>query len=86
MDRARQATALKIERREFMNKGRSRGGKGRTHGAARSAAVVPVDAPFQKNEEVTVDIIGLTHDGEGVGRADGYTLLYKVRFPVNASE
>jgi 23S rRNA (uracil1939-C5)-methyltransferase len=65
-----------------MNKGKSRGGKGKTRGAARtSAAVVPVDAPFQKNEEVTVDIIGLTHDGEGVGRADGYTLFIQGALP-----
>jgi 23S rRNA (uracil1939-C5)-methyltransferase len=40
-----------------------------------------VDAPFQKNEEVTVDIIGLTHDGEGVGRADGFTLFIQGALP-----
>ncbi|MFF2093327.1 23S rRNA (uracil(1939)-C(5))-methyltransferase RlmD [Paenibacillus sp. NPDC058174] len=39
------------------------------------------DAPFQKNEEVTVDIIGLTHDGEGVGRADGFTLFIQGALP-----
>jgi 23S rRNA (uracil1939-C5)-methyltransferase len=73
---------LKIERREFMNKGRSRGGKGRSRGAAgTNAAAIPVDAPFQKNEEVTVDIIGLTHDGEGVGRADGFTLFIQGALP-----
>ncbi|WP_141506274.1 23S rRNA (uracil(1939)-C(5))-methyltransferase RlmD [Paenibacillus luteus] len=65
-----------------MNKGRSRGGKGRSRGAAGTvAAAVPVDAPFQKNEEVTVDIIGLTHDGEGVGRADGFTLFIQGALP-----
>ncbi|WP_138755890.1 23S rRNA (uracil(1939)-C(5))-methyltransferase RlmD [Paenibacillus sinopodophylli] len=65
-----------------MNKGRSRGGKGRTRGGSgTAAATVPVDAPFQKNEEVTVDIIGLTHDGEGVGRADGYTLFIQGALP-----
>lgn len=65
-----------------MNKGRSRGGKGRSRGAAgANAAAIPVDAPFQKNEEVTVDIIGLTHDGEGVGRADGFTLFIQGALP-----
>ncbi|WP_169089738.1 23S rRNA (uracil(1939)-C(5))-methyltransferase RlmD [Paenibacillus sp. PL91] len=65
-----------------MNKGRSRGGKGRSRGAAgTNAAAIPVDAPFQKNEEVTVDIIGLTHDGEGVGRADGFTLFIQGALP-----
>ncbi|NIK77999.1 23S rRNA (uracil1939-C5)-methyltransferase [Paenibacillus castaneae] len=66
-----------------MNKGRSRGGsrgKSRSTGNA-SAAAAPIDAPFQKNEEVTVDIIGLTHDGEGVGRADGYTLFIQGALP-----
>ncbi|MGO4548108.1 23S rRNA (uracil(1939)-C(5))-methyltransferase RlmD [Paenibacillus sp. 2TAB23] len=65
-----------------MNKGRSRGGNGRSRSAAGSgAAAVPVDAPFQKNEEVTVDIIGLTHDGEGVGRAEGFTLFIQGALP-----
>ncbi|WP_053372666.1 23S rRNA (uracil(1939)-C(5))-methyltransferase RlmD [Paenibacillus sp. FJAT-27812] len=65
-----------------MNKCRSRGGKGRSRGAAgTNAAAIPVDAPFQKNEEVTVDIIGLTHDGEGVGRADGFTLFIQGALP-----
>lgn len=66
-----------------MNKGRSRGGKGRARGAAgvSASAAVRVDAPFQKNEEVTVDIIGLTHDGEGVGRADGFTLFIQGALP-----
>ena len=65
-----------------MHKGKSRGGKGRSRGTARTgAAAVPVDAPFQKNEEVTVDIIGLTHDGEGVGRADGFTLFIQGALP-----
>lgn len=67
-----------------MNKGRSRGGKGRSRSAAGTgtrAAAFSADAPFQKNEEVTVDIIGLTHDGEGVGRADGFTLFIQGALP-----
>ncbi|MCR2804534.1 23S rRNA (uracil(1939)-C(5))-methyltransferase RlmD [Paenibacillus soyae] len=39
------------------------------------------DAPFQKNEEVTVEFVGLTHDGEGVGRAGGYTLFVQGGLP-----
>lgn len=66
-----------------MNKGRSRGGsRGKSRSTVNaSAASAPIDAPFQKNEEVTVDIIGLTHDGEGVGRADGYTLFIQGALP-----
>ncbi|MBH5319025.1 23S rRNA (uracil(1939)-C(5))-methyltransferase RlmD [Paenibacillus sp. GSMTC-2017] len=39
------------------------------------------NAPFLKNEELTVDIIGLTHDGEGVGRANGFTLFVQGALP-----
>ncbi|MFX3636376.1 MAG: 23S rRNA (uracil(1939)-C(5))-methyltransferase RlmD [Candidatus Pristimantibacillus sp.] len=39
------------------------------------------DALFNKNDEVVVDIIGLTHDGEGVGRADGFTLFIQGALP-----
>ncbi|GAF08758.1 RNA methyltransferase [Paenibacillus pini JCM 16418] len=31
--------------------------------------------PVAKNDEVVIDIIGMNHDGEGVGRSDGYTLF-----------
>jgi 23S rRNA (uracil1939-C5)-methyltransferase len=34
-----------------------------------------LNLPVSKNEDVEVDIIGLTHEGEGVGRVDGYTLF-----------
>lgn len=39
------------------------------------------NAPVQKNDEVVMDIIGLTHDGEGVGRADGFTLFVQGALP-----
>ncbi|RJE88704.1 23S rRNA (uracil(1939)-C(5))-methyltransferase RlmD [Paenibacillus sp. 1011MAR3C5] len=39
------------------------------------------DTPFQKNEEVTVDLVGLTHDGDGVGRANGFTLFVQGGLP-----
>lgn len=51
-------------------------GRGAVHNAKPGKPVKPEsEAPFQKNEEVTVDIIGMTHDGEGVGRANGFTLF-----------
>lgn len=37
--------------------------------------------PVSKNEEVVVDIEGLTHDGEGVGRAKGFTLFVRDALP-----
>lgn len=39
------------------------------------------DVPVRKNDEVTLDIIGLTQDGEGVGRADGFTLFVQGALP-----
>ncbi|MUT65652.1 23S rRNA (uracil(1939)-C(5))-methyltransferase RlmD [Paenibacillus sp. NEAU-GSW1] len=57
---------------------RKHSGRGTGAGAA---AKTREDAPFQKNEEVTVDIIGLTHDGEGVGRANGFTLFIQGALP-----
>ncbi|WP_051251353.1 23S rRNA (uracil(1939)-C(5))-methyltransferase RlmD [Paenibacillus harenae] len=66
-----------------MQNGKNKGGRGRPGGRAHSgaAASASADAPFQKNEQVTVDIIGLTHDGEGVGRADGFTLFIQGALP-----
>ncbi|MGE6578322.1 23S rRNA (uracil(1939)-C(5))-methyltransferase RlmD [Paenibacillus xylanexedens] len=44
--------------------------KGRTRESA------PIEGlPVSKNEETVIDIIGMNHDGEGVGRANGYTLF-----------
>lgn len=45
------------------------------------AAKPSYDTPFQKNEEVTVDLVGLTHDGDGVGRANGFTLFVQGGLP-----
>ncbi|WP_240941258.1 23S rRNA (uracil(1939)-C(5))-methyltransferase RlmD [Paenibacillus sp. HB172176] len=39
------------------------------------------DGPFQKNDVVTMDIVGLTHEGEGVGRSDGFTLFVHGALP-----
>ncbi|MBM7568074.1 23S rRNA (uracil1939-C5)-methyltransferase [Paenibacillus sacheonensis] len=40
-----------------------------------------IHAPVNKNDDVTVEIIGLTHEGEGVGRADGFTLFIQGALP-----
>ncbi|WDQ34379.1 23S rRNA (uracil(1939)-C(5))-methyltransferase RlmD [Paenibacillus marchantiae] len=37
--------------------------------------------PVSKNEETVIDIIGMNHDGEGVGRANGYTLFVQGALP-----
>lgn len=37
--------------------------------------------PVQKNDVVVTDIIGLTHEGEGVGRVDGFTLFIQGALP-----
>ncbi|MFC9712462.1 23S rRNA (uracil(1939)-C(5))-methyltransferase RlmD [Paenibacillus sp. NPDC056933] len=50
--------------------------KGRTRESA------PVEGlPVSKNEETVIDIIGMNHDGEGVGRANGYTLFVQGALP-----
>lgn len=46
----------------------------RSKGRARESA--PIEGlPVSKNDETVIEIIGMNHDGEGVGRADGYTLF-----------
>ncbi|HUC90809.1 MAG TPA: 23S rRNA (uracil(1939)-C(5))-methyltransferase RlmD [Paenibacillus sp.] len=37
--------------------------------------------PVSKNEEVVADIVGLTHEGEGVGRVNGFTLFIQGALP-----
>jgi len=56
-----------------MTRGRNRGGNSRNSSKAPSQAIL--DLPVAKNEDVEVEIIGLTHEGEGVGRVEGYTLF-----------
>ncbi|MGG6313033.1 23S rRNA (uracil(1939)-C(5))-methyltransferase RlmD [Paenibacillus macerans] len=53
-------------------------------GATRSSAVAEAaiaGLPVAKNDEVVIDIIGMNHDGEGVGRAEGYTLFVQGALP-----
>ncbi|GJM83901.1 hypothetical protein HMSSN139_63970 [Paenibacillus sp. HMSSN-139] len=64
-----------------------RGGRGETGGGFKSrgrAAVAEASIaglPVAKNDEVVLDIIGMNHDGEGVGRAEGYTLFVAGALP-----
>jgi len=68
-----------------MRKGSSKGERPRGGAApantGKRAKADRIDTPFQKNDEVVADIIGLTHDGEGVGRADGFTLFIQGALP-----
>ncbi|MCV9949667.1 23S rRNA (uracil(1939)-C(5))-methyltransferase RlmD [Paenibacillus sp. BT-177] len=40
-----------------------------------------LDLPVHKNDEVVIDIIGMNHDGEGVGRVEGFTLFVPGALP-----
>lgn len=48
--------------------------------SARTAAKEQ-SGPLAPQAKVTLDMIGLTHDGEGVGRVDGYTLFVHGALP-----
>ncbi|BBI35687.1 23S rRNA (uracil(1939)-C(5))-methyltransferase RlmD [Cohnella abietis] len=54
-------------------------GQRRTTGNRAPANIVGV--PVAAGQQVTCDIIGLTHDGEGVGRIEGYTLFIRGALP-----
>lgn len=40
-----------------------------------------MEIPVAKNDDVVVDIIGMNHDGEGVGRVEGFTLFISGALP-----
>lgn len=61
--------------------GAKRGGRGRSAGNAGAAAAAIAGLPVAKNDETVIDIIGMNHDGEGVGRAEGYTLFVQGALP-----
>ncbi|WP_339171240.1 23S rRNA (uracil(1939)-C(5))-methyltransferase RlmD [Paenibacillus sp. FSL H7-0943] len=49
---------------------------------SRPAGKTPVAGlPVNKNDEVMLDIIGMTHEGEGVGRVEGFTLFVQGALP-----
>lgn len=61
-------------------------GKGTGHSrpqsfGATSAVSAAAALPVAKNEEHIITIIGMNHDGEGVGRAEGYTLFVAGALP-----
>lgn len=53
----------------------------RSKGRPRESAAPIEGLPVSKNEETVIDIIGMNHDGEGVGRANGYTLFVQGALP-----
>ncbi|OKP82847.1 RNA methyltransferase [Paenibacillus helianthi] len=59
-----------------MSKQRSGRSASRRDGSAPAAGL-----PVNKNDEVMLDIIGMTHEGEGVGRVEGFTLFVQGALP-----
>lgn len=58
------------------------GPDGRRRGAGPGqTAAPPADLPVAKNEEYVADIVGIGHEGEGVGRVNGYTLFVQGALP-----
>ncbi|PCL91873.1 23S rRNA (uracil(1939)-C(5))-methyltransferase RlmD [Paenibacillus lautus] len=60
---------------------KNRKGSDTRRGGKPAASAALLDLPVAKNDEVVIDIIGMNHDGEGVGRADGYTLFVQGALP-----
>ncbi|MDO7907563.1 23S rRNA (uracil(1939)-C(5))-methyltransferase RlmD [Paenibacillus sp. JX-17] len=69
--------------RPGQEKGRSTGQQGQRAGQRPQAGLSTalLNLPVQKNDETIIDIIGMNHDGEGVGRAEGYTLFVQGALP-----
>lgn len=65
---------MKRQQRNQGQQGRGRSGKGQ---ASESLEGVPV----AKNDVVTLEMVGMNHDGEGVGRVEGYTLFVQAALP-----
>ncbi|MFS0840422.1 23S rRNA (uracil(1939)-C(5))-methyltransferase RlmD [Paenibacillus sp. 1P03SA] len=68
------------------SRGQNLGGRARAErtsapqaGSKRSAALAGL--PVEKNGEYTAEIIGIGHDGEGVGRVEGFTLFVPGALP-----
>ncbi|UHA74712.1 23S rRNA (uracil(1939)-C(5))-methyltransferase RlmD [Paenibacillus sp. 481] len=69
----------KLAEKVNVNRNTSGNGNG-VKGPDRSTAKAHT-APVDKNDVVVVDIIGLTHEGEGVGRVEGFTLFVNGALP-----
>lgn len=68
-----------MERSELHNMKKNRSGRGPQR--SNKPANVIAGLPVAKNDEAVIDIIGMNHDGEGVGRAEGYTLFVQGALP-----
>ncbi|CAH8706537.1 23S rRNA (uracil(1939)-C(5))-methyltransferase RlmD [Paenibacillus thiaminolyticus] len=85
--RKRRGTAAAVRARAVgaksaeANSAEARTAEGSTAKKRGQAGQKSASAPVSKNDEVVLDIIGLTHDGEGVGRADGFTLFVSGALP-----
>ncbi|CAG7645532.1 23S rRNA (uracil(1939)-C(5))-methyltransferase RlmD [Paenibacillus allorhizosphaerae] len=63
-------------------KSNKRGFGGRAGQAAAGTATADLSGlPVAKNEEYIADVIGIGHDGEGVGRVNGFTLFIQGALP-----
>lgn len=63
------------------NSARSASENGARKAAPSTGTGAAVQAPVNKNDDVSLEIIGLTHEGEGVGRVDGFTLFVQGALP-----
>ena len=54
---------------------------GRSGSRRKQAPAAVAGLPVNKNDEVLLDIIGMTHEGEGVGRVEGFTLFVQGALP-----
>ncbi len=61
--------------------GRSDKGRSSREGGSRTSPSTLAGVPVQVGQRIESDIIGLTHDGEGVGRVEGYTLFVRGALP-----
>ncbi|MEK3948777.1 23S rRNA (uracil(1939)-C(5))-methyltransferase RlmD [Paenibacillus sp. FSL H7-0703] len=59
----------------------SNGGRSQDASNRNRSSVERSDLPVQKNDEAVIDIIGMNHDGEGVGRVEGFTLFVPGALP-----
>ncbi|MEK4460373.1 MULTISPECIES: 23S rRNA (uracil(1939)-C(5))-methyltransferase RlmD [Paenibacillus] len=59
----------------------SRGGRSQEASNHIRSSAERTDLPVQKNDEAVIDIIGMNHDGEGVGRVEGFTLFVPGALP-----
>ena len=67
--------------RDFNAKEHGAGNRSDRAGVARVALSSLAGVPVRVGERVESDIVGLTHDGEGVGRVEGYTLFVRGALP-----